>query len=107
VFVEDGTKLAVLSCRILENQEDGLRLWDNSTLQMTDCEILRNSGIGVRFHVPECDPPHASFAAHYFSGVVEGSGNIVPGPGETDANLLGGICPSEHGFLLVPPDSTP
>lgn len=107
VFVEDGTKLAVLSCRILDNQEDGLRLWDDSTLQMTDCEILRNDGIGVRFHVPECDPAHASFAAHYFSGVVRGSGNVVPGPGETDANLLGSICPSEHGFLLVPPGSAP
>ena len=107
VFVEDGTKLAVLSCRILDNQEDGLRLWDDSTLQMTDCEILRNNGIGVRFHVPECDPAHTSFPAHHFSGVVEGGGNVVPGPGETDANLLGGICPSGYGFLLIPSGSTP
>ena len=107
VFVEEGTKLMVLSCRILDNQEDGLRLWDDSALQMTDCEILRNDGMGVRFHVPECDSANPSFTAHHFSGVVEGSGNLVPGPGEEDGNTLGGVCPGEYSFLLIPSDSMP
>lgn len=79
----------------------GIMLYEDAELSLTDCRILRNL-LGVLTYCKTCaDAYEIPFNRDYlFTGMLSGSGNTIPDPGEPDANPLGSVCPNDGSIDL-------
>jgi len=74
----------------------GIMLYEDAELLLTDCRILRNL-LGVLTYCQTCtDAYDIPFNRDYtFTGLLSGSGNMIPSSGEPDANPFGSVCPDD------------
>ncbi|MFC2099560.1 right-handed parallel beta-helix repeat-containing protein [Candidatus Bipolaricaulota bacterium] len=97
-----GIGLAVSSASVVAFSVDvdanaiGIMLYEDAKLSLTDCRILRNL-LGVLTYCETCaDAYEIPFNRDYlFTGMLSGSGNTIPDPGQPGANPLGNVCPDD------------
>ena len=105
--VMDTASAEVVRCTFADNEEIAIQLRGSATLHLEDSQILRSGELGLMTLCVDCASRvwSASTVSDYypeseeFVGQVTGSGNIIPGPGAPDANVLGGVCPESLRFL--------
>lgn len=83
-FVSDNT--------IAHNGWSGVKLIFAATASFDSNRIIANKGFGIAPFSGQCYEGEQAFV-----GLVEGSGNWIPGPGDENGNLGGAICPQYPG----------
>lgn len=81
-------------------------MWGDATLALNDSTVVRSGELGVLTYCEEClgiilkrGIGRAYSTADGFAGSITGSGNVLPGVGEPDANQMGDVCPASLRFL--------
>jgi len=102
----ESASAEVVRCIFADNEDTSIQLRGSATLNLRDSQILRSRELGLMTFCVDCAGLIWSasdvryFAeAEVFVGWVTGSGNVIPEPGEPDANLLGDVCPESLRYL--------
>jgi len=77
---------------IAQNGWSGVKLIFGATATLDSNRIIANLGFGIALFSGQCYEDELAFV-----GLVEGSGNWIPGPGDENGNLGGAICPEYPG----------
>ena len=92
IFIYGAAHVTVTGCAIHDNNRgDGIEIDGSAEVTIADCYIFGNAQCGVSI-----DGTYSRF-----SGVVDGSDNVIPGPDEADGNREGSVCPAELSFLIL------
>jgi Right handed beta helix region len=88
---------------IAGNIGTGVFLAGSSSVEMDGCVITANGSGGVALYSIQCHGDHVLASPWQYSGQFAGTGNTIPGPGETDGNGEFSCCPESRRMPLELP----
>ena len=95
--LEGLADVSIIEDEITENEFHGVAVGQQSSVILERNKIAKNGKYGVALEISAC--MQGLIVPQRFEGHIAGKHNIVPGPGEPDANLKGAFCPKELEFL--------
>jgi parallel beta-helix repeat protein len=100
LWFTDSGRGSLSGCTISANGDDGVFIERDGIVDFVRCVVGDNAGFGIRASVPSCTGRFVS--GEPYKGWIEGTANLVPGPGEPSGNRLGGLCPRYPGSIWPP-----
>ncbi len=124
IIAFDDASITIRGGEVSDNGEVGLQLLSDGTHTLEDVDIRGNGGMGILLardplvHVDRCTIAENNFGGvavfatacygldaaqsyYLFTGRIDGSDNVIPGPNEPDGNLEFDCCPSTRCRLLT------
>ncbi len=100
IGVSQFAQATIQNSSVLDNKDYGIQVSDEAHVTIEGCVIAGNSRYGVLLYTPPCIYTTTP-SLYVFEGYVAGRANVIPGPGEPNANRQASVCPDTLRFLTT------